>query len=75
MDTDLKGERILNGTLGQWRFDKRSYYHMSPPADLADPPEGAPPLIKTLVAMIKEAAANTPTWGTHGDLKTGSATH
>ena len=67
VDTDLEGTRILNGTLGEWRFDKRGYYHKSPERNLEPPPEGAPPLIKTLIAMINEASANTPTWGTHDD--------
>ena len=65
VDTDLKGNRILNGTLGQWRFDKRSYYNGSPSRDLPRPPDGAPELIKTLIEKVNEASANTPTWGQH----------
>ena len=62
VDTDLEGNRILNGTYGQWRFDKRSYYHNGPQRDLPLPPEAAPPLIRQLIEMINEASANTPTW-------------
>ena len=61
IDTDLEGNRILNGTYGQWRFDKRSYYHDGPKRNLTVPPK-APELIRTLIEMINEASYNTPTW-------------
>ena len=67
VDTDLEGTRIMNGTLGLWRFDKRSYYMQSPPRDVLMPPNGTTPLIKQLVESVREAAINTPTWGTHDD--------
>ena len=64
-DTDLEGTRIMNGTLGLWRFDKRQYYIGSPPLDVPLPPNGTTPLIKQLVESVREAAANTPSWGVH----------
>ena len=61
MDTDLEGNRILNGTVGPWHWDKRDFLQR-PPQRVLDIPAGAPSSIHTLIKMVNEAIENTPTW-------------
>uniref|UniRef100_A0A0A9DNN1 Hydroxyproline O-arabinosyltransferase-like domain-containing protein n=1 Tax=Arundo donax TaxID=35708 RepID=A0A0A9DNN1_ARUDO len=60
-DYDMKG-KLTYGKIGEWRFDKRSYKHKSPPRNLPLPPNGVPASVVTLVKMVNEATANIPNW-------------
>ncbi|KAJ0648785.1 putative glycosyltransferase HPAT/SRGT1 [Helianthus annuus] len=60
-DYNLKGE-LTYGTIGEWRFDKRSYWNVSIPRNLSMPPPGVPESVVTLVKMVNEATANIPNW-------------
>ncbi|GMH30500.1 hypothetical protein Nepgr_032343 [Nepenthes gracilis] len=60
-DYNMKG-KLTYGTIGEWRFDKRSYLHGPPPRNLPLPPPGVPESVVTLVKMVNEATANIPNW-------------
>ncbi|KAF9613334.1 hypothetical protein IFM89_007063 [Coptis chinensis] len=61
-DYDLKGN-LTYGKIGEWRFDKRSYYDIPFPKSHPLPPPGVPESVVTLVKMVNEATANIPNWG------------
>ncbi|KAI3448787.1 hypothetical protein Pfo_005452 [Paulownia fortunei] len=60
-DYNLKGE-LMEGKIGEWRFDKRTYLDGPPPQNLSLPPRGAPESVVTLIKLINEATANIPNW-------------
>lgn len=60
-DYTLKGVSTY-GTIGEWRFDKRSFTGGAPPRNLPMPPPGVPETVVTLVRMVNEATANIPGW-------------
>ncbi|CAL0328808.1 unnamed protein product [Lupinus luteus] len=62
-DYNLKGE-LTYGTIGEWRFDKRSHGAGPMPRNLSLPPPGVPESVVTLVKMVNEATANIPNWDT-----------
>ncbi|KAL6898042.1 hypothetical protein ACP4OV_006638 [Aristida adscensionis] len=64
-DYDMKG-KLTYGTIGEWRFDKRSYDSKPPPRNLPLPPKGVPQSVVTLVKMVNEATANIPNWESYG---------
>ncbi|KAL1833106.1 hypothetical protein ACET3Z_002757 [Daucus carota] len=61
-DFDLE-EQFMNGKIGEWRFDKRSYEETWPPRNLSLPPAGVPESVVTLVKMVNEATSNLRNWG------------
>ncbi|KAI3717239.1 hypothetical protein L1987_68727 [Smallanthus sonchifolius] len=62
-DFNMKGE-LTYGTIGEWRFDKRSHLRRPPPRNISMPPPGVPESVVTLVKMVNEATANIPNWDT-----------
>ncbi|MCO5595772.1 hypothetical protein L7F22_049820 [Adiantum nelumboides] len=60
-DYTMKGE-LTYGTVGEWRFDKRSHLLGAPPKNIPLPPQGVPESVVTLVKMVNEATANIPHW-------------
>ncbi|CAM6093762.1 unnamed protein product [Calypogeia fissa] len=53
---------LTYGTIGEWRFDKRSFTEDYPPRNLPLPPPGVPETVVTLVKAVNEATANIPNW-------------
>ncbi|XP_076949149.1 hydroxyproline O-arabinosyltransferase RDN2-like [Bidens hawaiensis] len=62
-DYNMKGE-LTYGTIGEWRFDKRSHLDGPILRNLPMPPPGVPESVVTLVKMVNEATANIPNWDT-----------
>ncbi|KAI4304801.1 hypothetical protein MLD38_040268 [Melastoma candidum] len=60
-DYNMKGE-LTYGTIGEWRFDKRSYLDGPPPRNLSLPPQGVPESVVRLVKMVNEATEKIPGW-------------
>ncbi|CAK9218283.1 unnamed protein product [Sphagnum jensenii] len=60
-DYNMQG-KLTYGTIGEWRFDKRSFTTGAPPKNLPMPPLGVPETVVTLVRMVNEATANIPNW-------------
>lgn len=60
-DYTMQGE-LTYGSIGEWRFDKRSHLLGAPPKNLPLPPRGVPESVVTLVKMVNEATANIPNW-------------
>jgi hypothetical protein len=48
----LQGE-MTYGTIGEWRFDKRSYTQGAPPKNLPLPPPGVPQTVVRWIALYK----------------------